>query len=146
MKAGEITFLGENLAYKTEKEMEAIRGRDISMIFQDPMTSLNPTIRIGKQISESLIKHQKMSKVEAKKEAANNADSEANHHGKESSGVARRLTLKEELGSNDVTNAISSEDDSRCSDTLGVSSQVACRHLKSQDERSNEGGGHVVSE
>ena len=68
MKEGEITFLGENLAHKTEKEMESIRGRDISMIFQDPMTSLNPTIRIGKQIAESLIKHQKLSTKEAKKQ------------------------------------------------------------------------------
>jgi peptide/nickel transport system ATP-binding protein len=69
MKEGEITFLGDNLADKTEKEMEGIRGRDIGMIFQDPMTSLNPTIRIGKQIAESLIKHQKLSKKEAKKQA-----------------------------------------------------------------------------
>ncbi|WP_438823977.1 ABC transporter ATP-binding protein [Bacillus sp. JJ1773] len=69
MKDGEILFQGENLAHKTEKEMEHIRGRDISMIFQDPMTSLNPTIRIGKQIAESLIKHQKLSKKEAKNQA-----------------------------------------------------------------------------
>lgn len=68
MKNGEIEFLGESLVNKTEKEMENIRGRDISMIFQDPMTSLNPTIRIGKQIAESLIKHQKLSKKEAKKQ------------------------------------------------------------------------------
>lgn len=69
LKEGEITFLGDNLADKTEKEMERIRGREIGMIFQDPMTSLNPTIRIGKQIAESLMKHQKLSKKEAKKQA-----------------------------------------------------------------------------
>ncbi|MFE8697237.1 ABC transporter ATP-binding protein [Cytobacillus sp. FJAT-53684] len=69
LKEGEITFLGDNLADKTENEMEGIRGRDIGMIFQDPMTSLNPTIRIGKQIAESLMKHQKLSKKEAKKQA-----------------------------------------------------------------------------
>jgi len=69
MKAGEITFLGKNLADYSEKEMESIRGRDIGMIFQDPMTSLNPTIKIGKQISESLIKHQQLSKKEAKQQA-----------------------------------------------------------------------------
>ena len=69
LKNGEIEFLGENLINKSEKEMESIRGQDISMIFQDPMTSLNPTIRIGKQIAESLIKHQKLSKKEAKKQA-----------------------------------------------------------------------------
>lgn len=69
MKDGEIIFLGKNLAEYSEKEMESIRGRDIGMIFQDPMTSLNPTIKIGNQIAESLIKHQKLSKKEAKKQA-----------------------------------------------------------------------------
>lgn len=69
MKDGVITFLGENLAEKSEKEMEHIRGKGIGMIFQDPMTSLNPTIRIGKQIAEGLSKHQKLSKTEAKKQA-----------------------------------------------------------------------------
>ncbi|WKA51814.1 ABC transporter ATP-binding protein [Planococcus liqunii] len=69
IKEGAVSFLGENLALKTEKEMEAIRGRDMGMIFQDPMTSLNPTIRIGDQIAESLIKHQKMNKAEAKTRA-----------------------------------------------------------------------------
>lgn len=66
IKQGEVTFLGENLALKSEKEMESIRGRDIGMIFQDPMTSLNPTVRIGKQIAESLIKHQNLAKDQAK--------------------------------------------------------------------------------
>jgi len=69
MKKGEILFKGVDLANKTQKEMESIRGRDIGMIFQDPMSSLNPTIKVGKQISESLIKHQKVSKREAKKQA-----------------------------------------------------------------------------
>lgn len=69
MKNGEILFKGVDLANKTQKEMESIRGRDIGMIFQDPMSSLNPTIKVGKQISESLIKHQKVSKREAKKQA-----------------------------------------------------------------------------
>ena len=66
LKDGEIEFQGEDLVHKSEKEMESIRGRDISMIFQDPMTSLNPTIQIGKQIAESLIKHQNLSKRDAK--------------------------------------------------------------------------------
>lgn len=66
LKDGEIEFQGEDLVQKSEKEMESIRGRDISMIFQDPMTSLNPTIQIGKQIAESLIKHQNLSKRDAK--------------------------------------------------------------------------------
>lgn len=69
MKKGEILFKGVDLVHKTQKEMESIRGRDIGMIFQDPMSSLNPTIKIGKQITESLIKHQKLSRGEAKKQA-----------------------------------------------------------------------------
>lgn len=62
---GSITFNGEDLTQKSDKQMEGIRGKDISMIFQDPMTSLNPTMTIGKQIAEGLIKHQNMSKKEA---------------------------------------------------------------------------------
>ncbi|WP_337100443.1 ABC transporter ATP-binding protein [Paenibacillus sp. YIM B09110] len=69
VKNGEILFEGQNLAFKTDKEMEEIRGRDIGMIFQDPMSSLNPTMRIGKQIEESLVKHRKLNKAEAKAEA-----------------------------------------------------------------------------
>lgn len=65
LKSGEIHFQGKNLVEQTEKHMESIRGKDISMIFQDPMTSTNPTIRIGEQIAEGLMKHQKLSKQEA---------------------------------------------------------------------------------
>jgi oligopeptide transport system ATP-binding protein len=66
IKSGEIIFQGEDILKKTNKEMEAIRGKDIGMIFQDPMTSLNPTIKVGRQITEVLMKHQKMTKAEAK--------------------------------------------------------------------------------
>ncbi len=62
---GTIFFNNEDLTLKSEKQMQEIRGKEISMIFQDPMTSLNPTMTIGNQISESLIKHQNMSKKEA---------------------------------------------------------------------------------
>ncbi|MFC7688042.1 ABC transporter ATP-binding protein [Ureibacillus sp. GCM10028918] len=67
LKSGEINFQGKNLVEQSEKEMESVRGQHISMIFQDPMTSLNPTIRIGEQIAESLKKHQQVSKDEAYK-------------------------------------------------------------------------------
>lgn len=67
IKSGEILFDGKDLAKLNEKEMQNIRGKEISMIFQDPMTSLNPVLTIGYQITEGLIKHQKMSKTEAKK-------------------------------------------------------------------------------
>ncbi len=68
-KEGTITFNGESLLDKTRKQMESIRGNEISMIFQDPMTSLNPTMRIGEQIVEGLRKHENMSKQEAEKVA-----------------------------------------------------------------------------
>ncbi|OPJ56302.1 ABC transporter ATP-binding protein [Alkalithermobacter paradoxus] len=66
---GEILFNNENLIPKTDKEMQAIRGNRISMIFQDPMTSLNPVYTVGDQIVEAIVKHQKLSKAEAKKKA-----------------------------------------------------------------------------
>lgn len=66
IKEGEILFNGKDLAKLSEKEMQKIRGKDISMIFQDPMTSLNPTMKIGGQIAEGLIKHQNLSKGAAK--------------------------------------------------------------------------------
>jgi oligopeptide transport system ATP-binding protein len=65
--SGEIIFEGEDLNKKTDKQMQKVRGKDISMIFQDPMTSLNPTLKVGTQIMEPLIKHQKMSRAQAKK-------------------------------------------------------------------------------
>ena len=68
-KNGQILFNGKDLTKLTEKEMQKIRGKDISMIFQDPMTSLNPTMTIGKQIMEPILKHRKVSKTEAHKEA-----------------------------------------------------------------------------
>ncbi|MCO4460314.1 hypothetical protein AXE98_08685 [Staphylococcus aureus] len=66
---GEFLFLGEDLAKKPENELIKLRGKDISMIFQDPMTSLNPTMQIGKQVMEPLIKHKNYSKAQAKKRA-----------------------------------------------------------------------------
>ncbi len=62
---GEIIFKNENLLLKSEKEMRDIRGNNISMIFQEPMTSLNPVYTIGDQISESYRVHQNMGKKEA---------------------------------------------------------------------------------
>ncbi|WP_342512929.1 ABC transporter ATP-binding protein [Sporosarcina sp. FSL K6-1522] len=66
---GQILFGGKDLLKVSEKEMQKVRGKDISMIFQDPMTSLNPTMTIGKQIMEPLLKHQKLGKEEAWKKS-----------------------------------------------------------------------------
>lgn len=69
IKQGEILFEGKDLTKLSDKQMQKIRGKDISMIFQDPMTSLNPTMTVGKQIMEPLIKHQNMSKSAARERA-----------------------------------------------------------------------------
>lgn len=66
---GEIVYKGKSLLELSEKEMQSVRGNEISMIFQEPMTSLNPVFTVGKQIMESLIFHQKMSKEQAKERA-----------------------------------------------------------------------------
>ncbi len=63
---GKIIYRGENLLNKSEKEMMKIRGNDIAMIFQDPMTSLNPVFTVGNQISDVIRRHQGLSKSEAK--------------------------------------------------------------------------------
>jgi oligopeptide transport system ATP-binding protein len=70
IKGGTILFDNKvDLLQLTLKEMESIRGSEIGMIFQDPMTSLNPTMTIGKQITEGLVKHQGLSKEKAEKQA-----------------------------------------------------------------------------
>lgn len=63
---GEILYNGENLLEKSEKEMRKIRGNEISMIFQEPLTSLNPVFTLGHQITESLRMHQGMNKKQAR--------------------------------------------------------------------------------
>ena len=62
---GQISFKGENLANASEKKMKKIRGNEISMIFQEPMTSLNPLFTIGNQMREAIRLHQKISKKSA---------------------------------------------------------------------------------
>ena len=66
---GEILYLGRDLVKTSERDMQKIRGNEISMIFQEPMTSLNPIIKCGKQIAESLRLHRGMKKKEAMEEA-----------------------------------------------------------------------------
>lgn len=109
VKRGEILLNNQNLVNKTQKEMNKIRGKEISMIFQDPMTSLNPTISIGKQIQESVLIHNKINKKEAKKKAIelielvgiDNASSRYNqypHHF--SGGMRQRIVIAIALACN----------------------------------------------
>lgn len=65
IKSGSIRVCGKNMLTATPKELEQIRGGDVSMIFQDPMTSLNPVFTVGDQIAESILLHEKCSRKEA---------------------------------------------------------------------------------
>jgi oligopeptide transport system ATP-binding protein len=66
---GEVIFDGRELTTLSERQFEDVRGRQIAMIFQDPMTSLNPTIKIGTQITETIRRHTDASKERARKRA-----------------------------------------------------------------------------
>jgi oligopeptide transport system ATP-binding protein len=68
-ESGQILFNGRDLIPLSDKEMSKIRGNEIAMIFQDPMTSLNPTMKVGRQITEVILQHKKVSKADAKKRA-----------------------------------------------------------------------------
>ena len=67
MISGSIFFAGQNIMEYSEKEMDKVRGNTISMIFQDPMTSLNPVLTVGEQITEVIMIHQHLGKDEARK-------------------------------------------------------------------------------
>jgi len=69
VSSGEILFEGEDLLKKNNHQMRKIRGKDIAMIFQDPMTALNPVIVVGEQIAEVIRLHDKVSKAEANRRA-----------------------------------------------------------------------------
>jgi peptide/nickel transport system ATP-binding protein len=63
--SGEVFYKGEDLLKKSNREMRSIRGKDISMIFQDPMSALNPTMKIVEQIAEVISLHKEYSEAEA---------------------------------------------------------------------------------
>lgn len=102
IKAGsEVLFKGKDVLKMNDKELKNLKGSDISMIFQDPMTSLNPTMKIGTQISESLIEHRGMNKSDAMKESINllklvnmpNAEKRVNQYPFEFSGGMRQRAM-----------------------------------------------------
>ena len=98
---GEILYKGEDIRQKSEKEMQAIRGNDISMIFQEPMTSLNPIIKCGKQIAETLRLHRDLDKKQAMEEAIKmmkavgiaNAEARAHEYPHQMSGGMRQRIM-----------------------------------------------------
>ena len=69
IKHGSIDLCGQDIVAASEKEMQSIRGRDVSMIFQDPMTCMNPTMKVGKQLTEAIQKHNKLSNAQAREKA-----------------------------------------------------------------------------
>ncbi len=100
-EGSKISFEDNNILEMDNKELRKLRGSDISMIFQDPMTSLNPTMTVGKQIAESLIIHRGMNKTEAMDEAIKmlnlvnipNADKRAHQYPHEFSGGMRQRAM-----------------------------------------------------
>ena len=69
MTEGSVVFEDKNLLTMTEKELDKIRGDRLTMIFQDPLTSLDPVFTVGNQLMESIRKHMRLSKEEARKRA-----------------------------------------------------------------------------
>lgn len=101
LKGGQIIFNGRDITKYTNKEMQSIRGSEIGMIFQDPMTSLNPTMTVGKQIAEVVLKHQDVSRAEAMRIAKEmldvvgipNADKRIHQYPHEFSGGMRQRAM-----------------------------------------------------
>ncbi|MDF2504883.1 ABC transporter ATP-binding protein [Clostridium sp.] len=100
-EGSEIIFDGKDVLKMNNKELRKLRGGDISMIFQDPMTSLNPTMKIGNQIAESIITHRGIEKKQALEEAINmlktvnipNADKRADQFPHQFSGGMRQRAM-----------------------------------------------------
>ncbi|NBJ65039.1 ABC transporter ATP-binding protein [bacterium c-19] len=101
IKSGKLTLNGIDIIAADEAEMMKIRGKEVSMIFQDPMTSLNPTMQVGKQIVEAIVHHQKLGKKEAearaiemlKKVQIPNAEERAKQYPHEFSGGMRQRAM-----------------------------------------------------
>lgn len=101
IKEGSIDLCGEDIVAASEKEMQDIRGQLVSMIFQDPMTCMNPTMKVGKQLTETLVKKKKISKADAEKEAIRllqlvqipNAEERAKQYPHEFSGGMRQRAM-----------------------------------------------------
>jgi oligopeptide transport system ATP-binding protein len=100
-KQGNIIFNGKDITNYTRRQMESIRGSEIGMIFQDPMTSLSPTMLVGRQIAEGVMQHQKVSKKQAMEKSVEmlklvgipNPESRINQYPHEFSGGMRQRAM-----------------------------------------------------
>ena len=98
---GEVIFEGDNLVAMDEDEIRKVRGNDLAMIFQEPMTSLNPVLSIGRQITETLELHQNMNRREAREKASElltmvgipDADTRLDHYPHQFSGGMRQRVM-----------------------------------------------------
>jgi oligopeptide/dipeptide ABC transporter ATP-binding protein len=98
---GEVLYKGRNVLAMNEDELQEVRGNEMSMIFQDPMTSLNPVYTVGKQISEAIRVHERADKNQAKRRAIDllkqvgipNADSRVDNYPHEFSGGMRQRAM-----------------------------------------------------
>ena len=88
IKTGTIFLNGRDITNLKEREMRKIRGDDMTMVFQDPLTSLNPTIPVGKQISETILKHEKVSKDAAMNRSIEMLEMVGINNAKEMAGLA----------------------------------------------------------
>ena len=101
IKYGTLTLGDIDIINTPEEDMQKIRGKEVSMIFQDPMTCLNPTMKVGKQIVEAIVHHQHLSKEEAQKKAIEmlklvqipNAEERANQYPHQFSGGMRQRAM-----------------------------------------------------
>lgn len=101
IKEGTLELCDRDIVAASEKEMQSIRGQLVSMIFQDPMTCLNPTMKVGKQITETLHKHKKLSGAKCREEAIRllklvqipNAEERADQYPHEFSGGMRQRAM-----------------------------------------------------
>ena len=101
IKSGKLKLNDHDIIATSEEKMQKIRGKEVSMIFQDPMTSLNPTMQVGKQITEAIRHHQHLSKDEAQKRAIEmlkkvqipNAEKRAKQYPHEFSGGMRQRAM-----------------------------------------------------
>lgn len=101
IKSGEILYQGQDLLKLSEAEMQQVRGKEIATIFQDPMTSLNPTMSVGKQITESIVQHQDSSPRDAFEQAKEllkmvgikDADKRVYHYPHQFSGGMRQRVM-----------------------------------------------------